>query len=318
MLQIRPKTGTRFSFFIAFSLIMPILSLPLQPREADADTLPNIEAPTLGGKYVWRDTFLHAGWRIQENILTGHFRLLDPNNVRHAWGTADDVQDTFETLRRARHIKPKSTHLVVLVHGILPAINPFTDMQQRLRDAGFDATMVSYPSTHDTIEANADGINKLLNQLEGTKTVSFVTHSMGGLVVRQLLASPDVWQKRMKVHRVVMIAPPNQGSAIARTLKDFEPFKLLYGVSGQQLTPEMAQTIPGLNVPFIIIAGGLADDAGYNPLLEGDDDGTVTVAETSLGGAEKSYLVPDLHTSIGDNPRTIKITIDYLKAKHLP
>lgn len=308
------KTKIMLAAFLAFCIINSIQSLSMLTRKAVADSLPNIESPTLGGKYVWRDTFLHAGWRIQENILTGHFRLLDPDNVRHAWGTANDVQNTFSTLRRIRQIHPKSSHLVILIHGILPAINPFADMQQRLRDAGFDATMVSYPSTHDTIEVHADGIDKLLNRLHETKTISFVTHSMGGLVLRQLLASSAAWQKRISIDRAVMVAPPNQGSAIARTLKDFEPFKLLYGVSGQQLTPEMAQTLPGLNIPFIVIAGGLGDGAGYNPILEGDDDGTVTVAETRLDGAENFYLVPDTHTAIGDNPRTIKMTIDYLKS----
>lgn len=301
--------------FVVFCILSSILSLSMLPRLANAESLPNIEAPTLGGKYVWRDTFLHAGWRIQENIVTGHFRLLDPDNVRHAWGTAKDTHNTFSELRRTRQIEPKSSHLVVLIHGILPAINPFTDMQQRLRDAGFDATMVSYPSTHETIEAHADGISKLLNRLHQTKTISFVTHSMGGLVLRQLLASPAVWQERISINRAVMIAPPNQGSAIARTLKDFEPFKILYGVSGQQLTPEMAQTFPRLRIPFIVIAGGLGDGAGYNPILDGDDDGTVTVAETRLDGAENFYLVPDTHTAIGDNPRTIKMTIDYLNAE---
>ena len=43
--------------------------------------------PTLGGKVFWGDNFIYAGWRIQENVVTGHHRLLDPDDVRQAWGT---------------------------------------------------------------------------------------------------------------------------------------------------------------------------------------------------------------------------------------
>lgn len=293
--------------FIALSFVGPL-------TDSKANDLPNINAPTLGGKQFWRDTYLHAGWRIQENVLTGHSRLLDPENVRHAWGDYSDARTAFEKIRVEQGIKPTSSHLIMLVHGILPGINPFVDMQQTLRDQGFDATMISYPSTQDTIEKHADTLALLLRNLEGTKTISFVTHSMGGLVVRHLLGTKRAWQQNIEVDRVVMVAPPNQGSAIARALKDNAAYKFVYGVSGQQLTPEAAQSVPALDVPFIIIAGGRSDSAGYNPLLDGDNDGTVTVKETYLNNAENTYVVQDLHTAIGDNPRTISITLDYLKA----
>lgn len=308
----------KYASFIAPAVVCALMGLGFSSAlvEAQADDLPNINTPTLGGKQFWRDTYLHAGWRIQENILTGHSRLLDPENVRHAWGGYSDTRAAFEKIRAEQNIEPTSSHLIVLVHGILPGLNPFVDMQQTLRDEGFDATMISYPSTQDTIETHADTLAQLLGRLEGTKTVSFVTHSMGGLVVRHLLGSKRAWQKNIEVDRVVMVAPPNQGSAIARALKDNAAYKLVYGISGQQLTPESVKSIPGLNVPFIIIAGGRSDADGYNPLLDGDDDGTVTVNETYLDSAEETYVVQDFHTAVGDNPQTISITIDYLRASN--
>lgn len=301
---------------LAFSVTLG-LGIVAAFNTSSAGDLPNITAPTLGGKQFWQDTYLHAGWRIQENIITGHSRLLDPDNIRHAWGSGREMRAAFDAIRSEQSIKPASSHLVVLVHGILPGLNPFVDMQKTLRDHGFDATMISYPSTQDTIESHADALANLLLSLEGTKTVSFVTHSMGGLVVRQLLGKRRAWQDHIGVDRMVMVAPPNQGSAIARTLKDNAAYKLIYGVSGQQLTPESVQSLPPLKVPFIIIAGGKSDADGYNPFIEGDDDGTVTVAETHLDGVSKTYVIRDLHTAVGDNPETISITMDYLSASNL-
>ncbi len=52
----------------------------------------NLEIQTLGGKYLWADVHLLAGWRIQKNILTGHFRLLDDTDKRRAWGTYENCQ----------------------------------------------------------------------------------------------------------------------------------------------------------------------------------------------------------------------------------
>ncbi len=48
---------------------------------------PKIPVKTLGGLQFWSDTYIHAGWRIQTNLISGHFRLLDPDNVRHSWGS---------------------------------------------------------------------------------------------------------------------------------------------------------------------------------------------------------------------------------------
>jgi pimeloyl-ACP methyl ester carboxylesterase len=166
----------------------------------------------------------------------------------------------------------------------------FGALEEALIKRGYDAVAISYPSSRDTIENHAAGLAALLDRQEGSDTVSFVTHSMGGLVVRHLLARDDTWQDRIKGQGVVMIAPPNQGSAIARTLKDLGPYHLIYGESGQELTPAEVALVPPLAHDFAIIAGGKGDDRGYDPLLSGDDDGTVTVAETRLDGA-KGFLI---------------------------
>ncbi|MDA1114700.1 MAG: lipase, partial [Planctomycetota bacterium] len=72
---------------------------------------------------------------------------------------------------------------------------------------------ISYPSTRRPIEAHAQQLAEVLEHLEGYSKVSFVTHSLGGIVVRRLLADRGAWMQSKQVERLVMLAPPNQGSA---------------------------------------------------------------------------------------------------------
>ena len=129
-----------------------------------------------------------------------------------------------------------------------------------------------------------------------------------------LLARDGDWKQRIKVHRIVLIAPPNQGSAVARWLVDFPPYATLYGKSGQQLTPAAVSAVPQLDLPFGIIAGGLKDGEGFNPFLAGDDDGTVAVTETSLAGESEILIVPEIHSKISIHPAAIRATVNFLKS----
>ncbi len=291
---------------------MGLFVLPV-PTLGSRDGPWNLPAPTMGGKQFWRDAFIHAGWRIQENVVTGHFRLLDGDDIRRAWGTYEQCKATFDDIRRRWRIRRNSPHLVVLIHGIGRSTGTFSALKKAATKAGFEAIAISYPSTRGTIEEHVGGFAALLNRLEGIETVSFVTHSMGGLIVRRLLAADADWQRRLRVGRIVMIAPPNQGSRVAARLKDFPLYQGLLGKAGQQLVPESVIGTPLLRPEFGIIAGGKGDGRGYNPLLPGDDDGTVTVAETTLEGAKDILVVPEIHAAITGHPRTVRATVNFLK-----
>ena len=64
-------------------------------------SLPNVPLPTMGGQMVW-DTLAEAnGWRLQQNELTKHCRILDPDDVRRAWGTKKGMMKALETLQNS-------------------------------------------------------------------------------------------------------------------------------------------------------------------------------------------------------------------------
>ena len=79
----------------------------------------NIPFPTFGGKQFWSDQVVYCGWRIQKNVYTDHCRLLDPDDVRYAWGTFEACRVALEKRRIEKGLRPRSEHAVFLVHGLM-------------------------------------------------------------------------------------------------------------------------------------------------------------------------------------------------------
>lgn len=281
--------------------------------EPEGAGLPSLDLPTLGGKQIWADVFVHAGWRIQTNTLTGHSRLLDTDDVRRSWGTYEQCRAAFQTFRTELGLEHKSRRMVMLVHGLGRSAGSFADLAEVLTADGFEAVPVNYPSSRQGVSAHADGLEQILSNLDGIDTVSFVTHSMGGLVVRDLLSRPSILRGPVKVDRVVMIAPPNRGSALAEALKDQTAYRWLTTETGQDLTPGRASQLKAPPVDFAVIAGGWGDGIGFNPFLEGDDDGVVTVAETKLNGATDFLVVPSPHGLVDNHPATVTAVRQFLR-----
>jgi hypothetical protein len=272
----------------------------------------NLALPTLGGLQFWGDRFWFAGWRIQENVLTGHSRLLDDRGTRRAWGSYEACRTVFETERVRRHLEQPSVHLVILLHGLFRTRGSLDKLGQRLEEEGYAVARLAYPSTRRSIGEHADAVTRVLDSLEGIERVSFVTHSLGGLIARVALARDAAWRDHVEPGRLVMLAPPSRGSSLASELRDFLPFQWLAGPAGQQVVVEEASSLPEPDVPFGIIAGGKGDGRGWNQLIEGDDDGVVAVSETRLEGAADFLVVRAMHTFLMDDPEVIDRVVRFL------
>ncbi len=270
--------------------------------------MPNLAMPTLGGVQFWRDEKIAGGWRLQCHVWTHHCRLLDRNNVRRAWGSFAGCDNAMWPIRTP----PSQRGMVLLVHGIARGPGTFGNLPQRLREQGFDAVAISYPSTRGSLESHANQIKRIIRRMPYGRKVSFVTHSMGALVVREMNTGNQHWRQGMHVGRIVMIAPPNQGSAVAEFLKDNLLYRLLYGKAGQALVPSHVTKLAVPDVPFAIIAGGKGDGKGYNPWLPGDDDGTVSVEESQWAGAADSLVLPGLHGFIAKSDAVVPPVVAFL------
>lgn len=288
-------------------------ALVLRLIELHGSGHPNLVLPTLGAKQFWADVHWFAGWRIQENVLSGHHRLLDPDDRRHAWGSRGACRAVLERERLERGLHPATEPLVVLLHGLGRAHSVWEPMAEALRGEGYQVAPVAYPSTRRTIAEHSAQLADLLNGLEGPAEVFFVTHSLGALVVRSALAGDPAWAAERVPRRVVMIAPPSQGSSLAQALGDFLPFAMIGGPAGQELARGALRDLPAPSCPFGIIAASRGSDGGYNPWLPGDDDGIVSVEETRLAGADDHLVLKALHTFVMKDPRTIAATLSFLK-----
>ncbi|MEQ1502219.1 MAG: alpha/beta fold hydrolase, partial [Myxococcota bacterium] len=224
------------------------------------DAYPSLPLPTFGGKQFWGDVFLYAGYRIQQNVFTRHFRLLGPTrfapsgDARLAVGSYEHCHATFHRLKAAKDIRPASDHAVLLLHGIFRSKDSFGPMTRRLCAEGFDAHAVNYPSTRQTLEEHADQVEQVLERLEDTREVSFVTHSMGGIVARVLLGRQGrPWRDRIRVNRLVMIATPNRGSELATRLDALPVTRTVAGPSLGQMALDRVDRIPLPTVPFGVV-----------------------------------------------------------------
>ncbi len=281
----------------------------------------NIPTWTLGGKQFWTDTLIHGRWRIQRHVLSGHHRLLDPSHVRRAWGSWDQCLSTWETLKQEKEVEPLHKKVVILIHGLGRSRASMKELAQYLeRESDYSVLSFSYASTRAALSDDANCLEHVIHHLDGVEEVSFVAHSMGNLVVRYYLGNQLANQAEVpppfRYGRFVMLAPPNNGAAMARRFKDNPIFKLIFATGGRQFTEEwerVQQHLVTPSFPFGIIAGGNATHSGGNPLLEGDDDLVVTVEETRLPGASDFAVLPVLHTFIMDDPTVQQFTLRFLQ-----
>lgn len=271
---------------------------------------------------LWEDSQVYAGWRVQHHAVLPFCRLLDDRQRTRSRGLLGACAEALETAKHEKGLAPVSSHLVILLHGMGRSPFLFRDMERDLRAAGFEAVAISYPSLTDEIAGHADQVEQMLALSQDAERVSFVTHSLGGLVVREVLSREgrpitQFWRRKLELGRVVMIAPPNQGSELAASLDGLPPYHWIGGpVAGEIAAgPPFAPLPESLEVA--VIAGGTEIGMGFNPLLSQNNDGILTLEETELAGIRDWMMVPAVHTVIAGHPATIAATRSFLETGRL-
>lgn len=267
----------------------------------------NLKLPTLGGKQVWTDHRWWYGWRIQENLLTGHWRLIDDRNIRHAWGTREACE---KELNRVVEQSPKDApeKVVILLHGLMRSSDSMAGLQRHLEGKGFPVVVgFGYASSRSSISDHAAALREVVAALPGKPQLYFSGHSMGNIVLRHAIGD---WQRDNdqetleRIQSVVMLGPPNQGAAMAKRLAKTGVFGIVTGTAGLELGPAWEQLEQKLATPpcrFGIVMGDVDSWSKFNPLLEGPSDLIVTVEEAKLDGASEMLTVPDLHSFLMDD-----------------
>jgi pimeloyl-ACP methyl ester carboxylesterase len=307
-----------------FVALLACSTLPLRGEDnarSSPVTPANPVTKTMGGTQFWSDELVFRGWRIQQNVLTGHYRLLDESDYRQASGTFDECRRKLEELRTARDLKPMQGPAVVTLHGLIRSRDMMEGIGKYLEQEGDYLWLnVSYASTRRTLDDHAASLARVIDHLEGVTEIHFVCHSLGNLVVRRYVgeaaAAEPKWKVDPRIKRMVMLGPPNHGARFANYFKDSKVFDLVLGPAGKQLAAEWSDVEKRLAVPpfeFGIIAGSASNGRLKNPLLDGDDDLVVKVEETRLPGACDFLVVPCSHGDLMDDPHVRRCVRRFLQ-----
>lgn len=206
---------------------------------------------------------------------------------------------------------------VVLLHGLGRTYRSLGRIESALRDAGFATANIDYPSQSQTIEASAryavpQGLGEC--RAAGAGTIHFVTHSMGGLLLRYYLSTHEV----PELGRVVMLAPPNQGSEVADALAGTAIYDRINGPAGGQLVTGpggMPARLGPVDFALGIITGNeqTAIDSVMATRIPGENDGKVAVERAKVAGMHDFLVLPVNHTFMVLNDVVIGQTLHFLR-----
>ena len=217
---------------------------------------------------------------------------------------------------------------VVLIHGLNRSDLSFVVMQKILQRHGYEVVVQSYPSTEADLFVLAEQTLPRAFDACEADTVHIVAHSMGAILVRIWLAQdrldvpvdqagltgPAAQDRRVRLGRVVMLAPPNQGSEVVDVFGDMRFFSWLNGPASQQLgTDGVAPVLPQARYPLGVIAGSRSVNSLFSALIPGRDDGAVSVAATALKGMTDHITLPVIHSFLMNNPLVLYQVLWFLR-----
>lgn len=232
-----------------------------------------------------------------------------------AAGIVTTLSSCVTTIRTELVTSVQSSECVVLLHGLNRSWRAMDKMAEALQAEGFTTVNVDYPSQQGTVETLApNAVNSGLDQcrIVGADKIHFVTHSMGGILLRYAHGIEPI----PELGRVVMLGPPNQGSEVIDITRDWAITGLFSGEAGLQLGTH-DDDIPAQLEPIDFELGIIAGTGTINPFMSAvlpeADDGKVTVERTKVDGMLDFLVVSNSHFSIMRSDSVIENATAFLQ-----
>ena len=209
---------------------------------------------------------------------------------------------------------PAERPTVVLLHGLGRTPRAMWAIERAARARGYRVLNLGYASRRGDVAQHAATVAATLRDSAPSGQLHFVTHSLGGIVLRQAVAAGQLPAAR--VARVVMLAPPNGGSELVDRLGTLSVFGWINGPAGRQLgtgADGLPSRLGAAHFPLGVIAGDWSWNPVYSAMIPGADDGKVSVERARVDGMADFLVVPHGHTFLMSSPDVIAQVIHFLR-----
>lgn len=201
---------------------------------------------------------------------------------------------------------------VILLHGLARSRISMLLVERTLKKAGYTTINISYPSTKYPIAKLAlETITNTLARCTDATKIHFVTHSMGGILLRYYLTQYMI----PNLGRSVMLGPPNNGSELVDNLNSLPGFKLINGPASLELSTDKGSTVNQLG-PVKFELGVIAGTHSLNPIyslfMPHPHDGKVSVESSKVTGMSAHISLPVSHSFMMNNKDVRQQIIHFL------
>ncbi len=197
---------------------------------------------------------------------------------------------------------------IVLLHGLLRNKWDMYPLRRFYERLGYPVFNYGYPARKLDLIGHAERLHNALQHEKLVGNLSFVTHSLGSIVVRQFA---QLYDEHYSLHRAVFLGPPNQGAAMARMMLKVPFSRALYGPILTELADLNIEEHCG-SLEVGVIAGGTRGGHGYSPLIKGNNDGIVAVEETALAGISDFCIVHLPHPVLMFSKNVMQLTQNFI------
>ncbi|HDP35429.1 MAG TPA: hypothetical protein ENN29_10005 [Candidatus Hydrogenedentes bacterium] len=211
-----------------------------------------------------------------------------------------------QTSEQLAQINARANETVILLHGIGRGRASLWVLDTRLKQSGYETLNFPYAAQGCALEEIAQQLCEFIKDNVATDTYHLIAHSLGNLIIR--LGFEAGYPEGLG--RIVMLAPPNRPTELARALRDNPIYKWFTSESGWQFTSdEFYERLPVPEAPFGIIAG----NRGQSVLLNEPNDGVITVDSTKLAGMSDWIVVPHAHTFIMNSRMVAELCVSFIE-----